>query len=81
MFKYLVIGISAFILELASTMYIANVSDRSVHMIFWAAISPFLCLPFVGFMVESNCWKIKIYLAISQATGYAAGAAVVFFLS
>jgi hypothetical protein len=46
--KYLIIGLAAFILETASTMYIATVADRSIAMIFWAFIGPFLGLPFVG---------------------------------
>jgi hypothetical protein len=52
--KYLIIAVSAFVLETASTMYIATVADRSIAMMFWAFIGPFLSLPFVGYMVESK---------------------------
>ena len=52
--KYLIIGLAAFILETASTMYIATVAERSASMIFWASMGPFLGLPFVGYMVESK---------------------------
>lgn len=79
--KYSIIFLAAFILELASTMYIKNVSDRSIQMIFWAGIGPFLGLPFVGYMVESKKWDERIYMAITQATGYSLGALVVYLLN
>jgi hypothetical protein len=71
---------AAFILELASTMYIKNVADRSIQMIFWACISPFITLPFAGYMVESKNWGDRIKMAISQAIGYVLGSLIVFML-
>ena len=73
--KYLIIGWMAFILEVASTMYISTVSEKSVFMIFWAFIGPFLTLPFVGYMVESKTWteRIKTTPAYAIAMAMALG--------
>jgi hypothetical protein len=79
--KYFIIGLAAFILETASTMYIATVAERSVFMIFWASIGPFLGLPFVGYMVESKNWTDRIKMAIASAIGYALGATVVYIIN
>jgi hypothetical protein len=76
--KYLIIFISALIIEIASTMYIATVADRSLSMIFWAFIGPFLGLPFVGYMVESKNWKERILMALASSIGYAIGAFIVY---
>ena len=79
--KYFIIGLAAFILETASTMYIATVAERSVSMIFWASMGPFLGLPFVGYMVESKTWTERIKMAIASAIGYTLGATVVYLLN
>lgn len=79
--KYIIIFIAAFLLEVTSTMYIKEVSDRNPYMVFWAFMSPFITLPFIGYMVESKSWKERIFMASSQATGYAIGALVVYLLS
>jgi fucose permease len=79
--KYFIIGLAAFILETASTMYIATVAERSVSMIFWASMGPFLGLPFVGYMVESKTWTERIKMAVASAIGYALGATVVYLLN
>jgi fucose permease len=79
--KYFIIGLAAFILETASTMYIATVAERSMSMIFWASMGPFLGLPFVGYMVESKTWTERIKMAIASAIGYALGATVVYLLN
>ena len=76
--KYLIIGLAAFILETASTMYIATVADRSIAMIFWAFIGPFLGLPFVGYMVESKTWPDRFKMALASAIGYVIGALAVY---
>ncbi len=76
--KYLIIGFSSFIIEVASTMYIATVADRSVFMVFWAFIGPFLSLPFVGYLVETKCWRERSKLALSSAIGYTIGAYMVY---
>ena len=79
--KYLIIFISALIIEIASTMYIATVADRSLSMIFWAFIGPFLGLPFVGYMVESKNWKERILMALASSIGYAIGAFIVYIIN
>jgi hypothetical protein len=79
--KYLIIFISALIIEIASTMYIATVADRSLSMIFWAFIGPFLGLPFVGYMVESKNWKERILMAFASSIGYAIGAFIVYSIN
>jgi hypothetical protein len=76
--KYLIIAFAAFVLETASTMYIATVADRSIAMIFWAFIGPFLGLPFVGYMVDSKSWTERIKMATASAIGYTIGALVVY---
>lgn len=76
--KYLIIAFAAFVLETASTMYIATVADRSIAMIFWAFIGPFLGLPFVGYMVESKTWPDRFKMALASSIGYAVGAIVVY---
>lgn len=78
--KYLIIALSAFVLELASTMYIRNVADKSLQMILWASLSPFITLPFAGYMVETKTWKERIKMAISQAIGYTIGSLIVFIM-
>jgi len=79
--KYFIIGLAAFILETASTMYIATVADRSIAMIFWAFIGPFLGLPFVGYMVESKTWPDRFKMALASSVGYVIGATVIYILS
>ena len=79
--KYLIIGFSSFVIEIASTMYIATVADRSAYMVFWAFIGPFLALPFVGYMVESKCWRERFKIAFSSAVGYTWGAYLVYLMN
>lgn len=78
--KYLVTIISTFIIECASTMYISTVSSKSIWMIFWAFIGPFLSLPFVGYMVETKNWNDRLKLAFSSAFGYAIGATLIYII-
>jgi len=79
--KYFIIGIAAFVLETASTMYIATVADRSIAMIFWAFIGPFLGLPFVGYMVESKSWPDRFKMALASSVGYVIGATFIYILN
>ena len=79
--KYLILAFAAFVIEIASTMYIATVADRSIAMIFWAFIGPFLGLPFVGYMVESKSWPERIKMALASAIGYTIGATVIYILN
>jgi hypothetical protein len=79
--KYLIIAFAAFILETASTMYIATVANRDVAMIFWAFVGPFLGLPFIGYMVDSKSWTERIRMAIASGIGYSIGATLVYVYS
>jgi hypothetical protein len=78
--KYLIIILSAFILETASTMYISTVAHRDVAMIFWAFIGPFLGLPFIGYMVESKSWSERLKMALASGIGYTLGAMLIFLI-
>lgn len=76
--KYLIIFVSALIIEIASTFYISFVSEKNaVGMLIFAFIGPFLGLPFVGFIVESKTWKERIRMAFSSAIGYLVGSLIV----
>lgn len=79
--KYLIIFCSAFVLEMASTLYITTISDKSAAMLLMAFIGPFLNLPFAGFMVESKNWNIRLKLALATACGYFVGALVVYLFA
>jgi hypothetical protein len=79
--KYFIIALAAFILETASTMYIATVAKREIEMVFWAFMGPFLGLPFVGYMVESKSWIERIKMAFASSIGYALGAIIVYLYS
>lgn len=76
--KYLIIFISALIIEICSTFYITSVaSQNTLGMLFFAFISPFIGLPFVGYMVETKLWLERIKMAFALAFGYVAGALIV----
>jgi hypothetical protein len=76
--RYLLIVVSAFIIEIASTMYISTVSDNSPWMLFWAFVGPFLGLPFIGSLIDAESWPERIKIAFSSAVGYLIGAAFVY---
>jgi len=79
--KYLIIGISALIIEICSTFYIRFVAEGHVFgMLFFSTIGPFLSLPFVGYIVESKTWPERIRMAFSSAFGYLVGAVIVIFI-
>jgi hypothetical protein len=79
--KYGIIFLSALILEICSTFYIRYVSEaNTIGMLFFAFISPFLGLPFSGYMVESDNWNERIKMAFSLAFGYVVGALLVITL-
>jgi hypothetical protein len=46
-------------------------------MMFFAFISPFLGLPFIGYIVESKTWLERIKMAFSSAFGYLFGSIIV----
>jgi hypothetical protein len=76
--KYFIIGISALIIEICSTFYIRAVSESDTFMmLFFASISPFLGLPFIGYMVETTNWNERIKQAFALSIGYGIGALIV----
>ena len=79
--KYLIIGVSAFVIEVASTFYITTVADKSIWMLFFAFVGPFLGLPFVGYIVESKTWLERLKMAFASGIGYVLGAMVVYLFS
>jgi len=78
--KYLIIALSAFIIEICSTFYITFVADKNpIGMIIFAGIAPFLGLPFIGYMVESENWDERFKMAIAMSWGYMLGSIFVIF--
>ena len=76
--KYLIIGISALIIEICSTFYIRFVAAGDIYgMMFFAFIGPFLGLPFIGYVVESKTWSERLKMAFSSAFGYLVGSIIV----
>lgn len=79
--KYVIIFFSALIIEICSTFYIRYVAEaNTVGMLFFAFISPFIGLPFAGYMVESKFWSERIKMAFALSLGYLTGAIIVIFL-
>ena len=76
--KYLLVFLSALILEICSTYYIRFVSEKNLYgSLFFASISPFLSLVFTGYMVETKVWRERIYLAFAMSLGYSLGVLMV----
>jgi hypothetical protein len=76
--KYFIIGLSALLIEICSTFYIRSVAESDTPMmLFFASISPFLGLPFIGYMVDSKNWGERIKQALALSIGYGIGALVV----
>ena len=76
--KYLIIFISALIIEIVSTFYIRSVASANIlGMLFFAFVAPFIGLPFAGYMVESKLWSERIKMAFSLAIGYVSGVLIV----
>lgn len=76
--NFIIIAVASLIIEVASTMYISTVSDKSIFMIFWAAVGPFLGLPFVGFMIDAKTWRGRLWVALASCVGYSIGALMVY---
>lgn len=73
--KYVLIFLSALVLEIGSTMYISSVSDKNIaSTMFWAFVGPFIALPFAGFVADEKTWKGRASLALSSSLGYTIGA-------
>jgi hypothetical protein len=76
--KYFIIGLSALIIEICSTFYIRSVAEANTPMmLLFASISPFLGLPFIGYMVESKNWGERIKQSLALSIGYSIGVLVV----
>jgi hypothetical protein len=76
--RYIIIFISALIIEICSTFYVHYITEvNPLGMMLFAFIGPFLGLPFAGYMVESKLWSERIKMAFALAFGYVAGALIV----
>jgi hypothetical protein len=79
--RYPIIFLSALIIEICSTFYIRFVSEGNAPgMIFFAAIGPFLGLPFLGYMIEAKTWNERILNAVALSFGYITGTIIVITL-
>jgi len=75
--KYFIIALSAFCLELVTTMYINGVADKNtLQTLFFAFVSPFMSLPFVMYVIEAKGLNDRIKMAFCSGTGYAIGVLV-----
>jgi hypothetical protein len=72
--RYPIIFLSALIIEVCSTMYMRYVADRNaIGMIIFAMIGPWLGLPFIGYMIDTDTWKQRIIYATVMSFGYGVG--------
>jgi hypothetical protein len=79
--KYIIIGFSCLIIEIASTFYIRSVSQFNVAgMLFLAFIGPFLGLPFISYIIEAESRLQRFKIALASAIGYMLGAIIVIYL-
>lgn len=79
--KAIIIFASAFIIEICSTFYITHVSKQNiVGMICFAGIAPFLGLPFLNYVIESENFKERLLMAMYMSLGYIAGSVFVYYL-
>ena len=79
--RYPIIFLSALIIEICSTFYIRFVSDGNAPgMILFAAIGPFLGLPFLGYMIEATNWSERVFNAVALSCGYIVGTIIVITL-
>lgn len=75
--KYLIVFLSALLLELGSTMYISAVADKALGAVmFWAFVGPFIALPFAGLVADEKTWSGRVRIALASAVGYLVGAAI-----
>ena len=79
--KWFIIYLSAFVIEICSTFYITYVAEHNtIGMIIFAAIGPFLGLPFTGYMIDSKTWRERILMSFILSLGYVSGSIVVILL-
>ena len=76
--KYIIIFLSALVIEICSTFYIRYVAEANMFgMLFFSFIAPFIGLPFAGYMVESKEWSERIKMAFALSLGYIVGCLIV----
>jgi hypothetical protein len=79
--RYPIIFISALVIEICSTFYIRFVSEGNAPgMILFAAIGPFLGLPFLTYMIEATNWNERILNAVALSLGYIVGTVIVIII-
>ena len=79
--RYPIIFLSALVIEICSTFYIRFVSEGNAPgMVFFAAIGPFLGLPFLGYMIEAKTWSERVFNAVALSFGYIVGTIIVITL-
>jgi hypothetical protein len=79
--RYPIIFLSALVIEICSTFYIRFVSEGNAPgMILFAAIGPFLGLPFLGYMIEATNWNERILNAVALSLGYIVGTVIVIII-
>ena len=79
--RYPIIFLSALVIEICSTFYIRFVSEGNAPgMILFAAIGPFLGLPFLGYMIEATNWNERVLNAVALSFGYIVGTIIVITL-
>ncbi len=77
-YKYLIVFISALLLEICSTYYIRAVAHTAIEqMIFFAMIGPWVVLPFSVFLIESKTWIERINYTMAMSWGYGIGTTLV----
>ena len=78
--KAIIIFLSAFIMEICSTFYITNVSKQNIiGMVIFAGIAPFLGLPFLNYVIESENFKQRLLMAVYLSFGYIVGSMFVYY--
>jgi len=78
--KYLLIFMSALVLEIGSTMYINSVADRNLATtMLWAFLGPIIALPFAALIADNKSWRSRIFLALSSSIGYTTGALITMY--
>ena len=81
MIKYCVIAFSCLIIEICSTFYIRSVSEaNATGMLFFAFIGPFLGLPFISYLIESESRLERFKMALASGVGYMVGALIVIYI-
>ena len=75
--KYLIIFVSAFLLELVMSFYIAGIASHNMLQgVFFAFVTPFMSLPFVSYVIDAKTMKERAKLACFSGSGYGVGVLV-----